>query len=155
MVRSVVASEPVQIRNPGAVRPWQHVLESLAAYLMLGQKLLNGDNAFAEAWNFGPDNDHLLTVERIVKTMQHHWPEITYATAQVRDDLHEAGTLTLDCAKAKQKLKWFPVWDVYQTIEKTTDWYRRFYDNGAVCSLDQIYEYIDSARKKEARWAHS
>lgn len=155
IVRSVVKSESVQIRNPYAIRPWQHVLESLSAYLMLGQKLLEGEQSFAEAWNFGPDNDHILNVETIVKTMQKNWPEIKYSNSQADGSLHEAGTLTLDCTKAKQKLKWLPVWDVYQTIEKTTDWYRQFYDKNTVCSLSQINEYIDFAKQKKARWAQS
>ena len=111
MMRAVSQNGKVKIRNPHATRPWQHVLEPLSGYLLLGQRLLEGRKEFAEAWNFGPSDDGNATVEEIVGQVKKAWPKIDYEIQCDSDQPHEAGMLRLDCSKARAKLQWRPVWD--------------------------------------------
>ena len=127
MMRAVGQNEKVMIRNPHAIRPWQHVLEPLSGYLLLGQKLLEGRKEFAEAWNFGPSEDGNVTVGEIAAQVKKTWPKIDYEIQKSPDQPHEAGMLRLDCSKARTKLKWAPVWDGKIAIKKTTQWYKTFY----------------------------
>ncbi|PIE62658.1 MAG: CDP-glucose 4,6-dehydratase [Desulfobacter postgatei] len=141
IVRAIHQHEKVKIRNPHSIRPWQHVLEPLSGYLLLGQKLLEGEKDFAQAWNFGPSFEENITVEEVVQTMKHIWPEMEYERAQIQDQSHEAGILKLDTSKARQHLKWKPVWDCSQAIQYTAEWYKEFYNNGSILSFDQLEAY--------------
>ena len=159
IMRAVSNNEKVIIRNPGHTRPWQHVLEPLSGYLMLGQKLLEARQEFAEGWNFGPGDESNIEVELVVKKMKECWNKIDYCfqpsnppTLQP-SDLHEAGLLKLDCSKAHSRLNWKPVWDFDKTISVTARWYREFYENGTINSKMDLDEYIRDAREKGLRWA--
>ena len=143
------------IRNPGAVRPWQHVLEALSGYLLLGQKLLEGKSEFTEAWNFGPDDTASIEVKTIAEQLQKNWHKIAFQFSETAPDLHEAGQLKLDCSKARSKLGWSPVWNIGQALQMTTKWYQHFYECNEAISNHQLMEYIGSAKERNLSWAVS
>jgi len=149
IVRAVTQGEPVQIRNPQAIRPWQHVLEPLSGYVLLGQHLLAGRKEFSGAWNFGPRDDDSINVLTVIKKLQKHWPDIKYCTKVDDNKPHEAHLLKLDCSKAAAKLRWKPVWNISTTLEKTAQWYKAYYESGKVISKQQLAEYIDNAKNAQ------
>ena len=118
MMRAASQKQTVKIRNPHAIRPWQHVLEPLGGYLLLGQKLLEGRKTFAEAWNFGPPEEGNMTVGEIADQLKISWPKIEYEINRTADQPHEAGILRLDCSKSRSKLQWKPVWDSNTAVKK-------------------------------------
>jgi CDP-glucose 4,6-dehydratase len=116
-VRAIQQNDKIIIRNPDAVRPWQHVLEPLTGYLTLAEKLYNEGSTFAEAWNFGPDDSDVQTVEWIVRQMCIAWGNnMSYELTSVPQP-HEATYLKLDCSKAKNLLGWKPRWNLKRTLE--------------------------------------
>jgi CDP-glucose 4,6-dehydratase len=151
LVRAVAAGKSLEIRSPHATRPWQHVLESLSGYLLLGQKLLAGDKAFAEAWNFGPEPDGNRSVREVLDGMKVHWPELSWNTTAIPQP-HEATLLYLDAAKARMKLGWRPVWGLEEALEATAHWYRAFIADGTLSSLAQLRAYVARATKEQASW---
>jgi len=153
LMRAASQNSRVRIRNPHATRPWQHVLEPLSGYLLLGQRLLEGRKEFAEAWNFGPSEDGDATVEQFVGQVQKAWPKIAYETGTVSNQPHEAGMLRLDCSKALAKLQWRPVWARKTAVEKTALWYRAFYESNEVKSMENFHSYIADAKSKNCAWA--
>lgn len=153
IMRAVHQGERVKIRNPQAIRPWQHVLEPLSGYLLLGQKLLEGREEFAEAWNFGPSEEGEMTVGELVRQVKLLWPAIDDEVIQRADQPHEAGILRLDCAKARSKLNWLPVWTGREAIEKTASWYRAFYEADEILSRQQLERYVADAGQKHLPWA--
>ncbi|CQD22856.1 NAD-dependent epimerase/dehydratase [Mycobacterium europaeum] len=152
LVRSVVAGEPLVIRSPRATRPWQHVLDCLSGYLLLGQRLLASDPACAEAWNFGPDGEGNRTVEDVLRDLAGSWPQLRWEVTSSPQP-HEAGLLQLDTAKAKMHLGWRPVWNLHQAIYYTANWYRRFLEVGEVPSSDQLATYTTDAVDSGLSWA--
>jgi CDP-glucose 4,6-dehydratase len=142
----------VEIRNPQATRPWQHVLEPLSGYLQIGQKLLEGRREFAEGWNFGPDDNGSVTVREVVENIKKFWPKISYTLAECRDAVHEANLLKLDCSKAHIKLKWRGVWNNLKTFEKTVEWYRSFYERNRILSVEDLNAYIKDAENRGLEW---
>ncbi|MGC4091526.1 MAG: CDP-glucose 4,6-dehydratase [Polyangiaceae bacterium] len=148
LMRAASSGEPALIRNPDSVRPWQHVLEPLCGYLLLGARLLNGDKSCAEGWNFGPADDGTVSVREVVARMQRAWGAIE-AHAKVDPNApHEARLLRLDCSKARTRLDWQPVWDSLATVEITAAWYRAYYERGQLFSLADIARYTEDARKR-------
>jgi CDP-glucose 4,6-dehydratase len=141
IMKSANLGRPVQIRNPLSIRPWQHVLEPLSGYLSLGQKLLEGDKAFADAWNFGPCDDNSMSVEEVVRRIRNYWAKIDYLVSENPKDLHEAALLKLDSSKAIRELKWLPRWDAGKTLKKTAEWYKNYYENGIINTETDIEEY--------------
>jgi len=142
LVRSVTDGDPVQIRSPNATRPWQHVLESLHGYLMLGQRLLERDREYAEAWNFGPDHHGNRRVIEILGQLSAYWPALSWHVTEVPQP-HEATLLHLDSTKARRKLGWEPVWKLEETLLATAEWYRRYHEQGAVSSLQQLETFMN------------
>jgi len=152
IMKAANKSKTATIRSPNAARPWQHVLESLSGYLMLGQKLLEGKTAFAGPWNFGPREEENLKVGTVVQQLQRHWSKIDYRLSSQQDALHEADLLKLDCSKARIQLGWSPVWDIYQALEKTAEWYRHFYECREVLTNQQLSQYAHAAEQKNLEW---
>lgn len=152
IMRAVSMGKKVEIRNPGATRPWQHVLEPLSAYLQIGQKLAEGDADFAEAWNFGPDDNGAITVREVVEYIKQAWPKIDYKPGNRKNAVHEANLLKLDCSKAHTKLNWRNVWDSKMTFKKTVEWYRDFYEKNTISSSDDLSSYIKDAKTKGLEW---
>jgi CDP-glucose 4,6-dehydratase len=153
VMRAVSRNEKVKVRNPYATRSWQHVLEPLSGYLLLGQKLLEGCKEFAEAWNFGPVEDGNATVGEIISQIKSEWPKIDYEINIIPTQPHEAGLLRLDCSKARSKLQWAPIWGGKTAVEKTARWYRAFYESNVVQSMENLHRYIADAQKKHIAWA--
>ena len=154
LVRAIENRRSLEIRSPNATRPWQHVLESLSGYLLLGQKLLSGDKAFADAWNFGPEPEGNRTVSEVLGKLNKYWASMEWHIAE-KSYLHEANLLYLDSAKARSKLGWKPVWGLDLTLEKTAQWYRAWLVNQDVMSKKQLTDYIDAASNAKIEWAVS
>ncbi len=152
LVRAIAGQATFEIRKPSATRPWQHVLESLSGYLLLGQKLLEGKREMGESWNFGPEPGSNRTVEQLLGGLKAHWPELSWQIDS-NTQPHEANLLHLDISKAKTQLGWKPVWAFDETLSATAKWYRAFYSTGKVESRSQIAEYISAARTAGATWA--
>lgn len=152
IVKAASNNETVHIRNPLATRPWQHVLEPLSGYLMLGWRLLEGKKQFAEGWNFGPDLENNVAVSEVVEKSQSFWNKIDYEVDANLSNHHEANLLMLDCSKANKILYWKPVWNLEQTLEKTICWYKKFYQNGELSTNSDLEEFIHSAKDKSLVW---
>lgn len=152
VVRSSLDKKTVIIRSPNSVRPWQHVLESISGYLMLGQKLIERNLKFADAFNFGPHPQDEYRVEQVVQTLKAHWPIISYQVDPPKEMPHEAGLLKLDCTKANQTLEWLPVWDVKKSLLTTISWYRAYYENALIKTQDDLANYVTDAYKQGAKW---
>ncbi|MEM4247713.1 MAG: CDP-glucose 4,6-dehydratase [Candidatus Nanoarchaeia archaeon] len=142
IMRATAKGEEAIIRNPFSIRPWQHVLDPLYGYIMLGEKLLNGDAKFATAWNFGPALEDCLTVEELVKMASREWKRIKYKFQNNSEqNFHEAKILKLDCNKAQTELGWKPVWNSAKAIKKTVEWYKNFHEFNTIKTLENIEEY--------------
>ena len=151
LVRAVQSSCSLEIRSPAATRPWQHVLECLSGYLLLGQKLLEGRTEFADAWNFGPELDSNRTVSEILTELKNYWPQINWHTTKTIQP-HEANYLYLDISKTKKRLDLQPVWSLEDGISATAAWYRGFFESSAVLSRQQLREFTETALAKGLCW---
>jgi CDP-glucose 4,6-dehydratase len=152
---SVSQGKKVNIRNPHATRPWQHVLEPLSGYLQIGQKLLEEKVEFGDAWNFGPSDEGSITVEEVVQNVKKHWDKIDY---EINSQLtyHEANLLKLDCSNAHILLKWKDVWDRDTTFEKTVNWYKLYYENDKeILTKNDLESYITDAKAQSIEWTIS
>lgn len=142
IVRATTENRVTNIRNPESVRPWQHVLDCLFGYLMLGEKLINGQTEFANAWNFAPYSFESLTVKEVSIISKNIWEEVNIEFGKSIEDFHEAGLLKLDNSKALSLLGWKPIWNTQTAIEKTIEWYKSYYLNNEVLTISQIKEYL-------------
>ncbi len=143
---AVAASQykKVQIRNPRSVRPWQHVLDCLYGYLLLGAKLLEEKKEFAEAWNFSPYSTEAKNVEEITAIAKRSWDNIDITFGTPPDNFHEAGLLILDNSKAISKLHWKPVWDTTTAVSKTIEWYKGYYESNSILTGNNIADYLNN-----------
>ena len=142
-VRSILKKEEIIIRNPLSIRPWQHVLEPLSGYIMLAEKLYEKGPRYAEAWNFGPNDQDAKDVEWIVKKICAKWGQNLSYVIDKGEHPHEAHYLKLDCSKAKTELGWHQKWDLEQAIDRVVEWVQAFCkgaDLVDVCQR-QIEEY--------------
>ncbi|EHP44831.1 CDP-glucose 4,6-dehydratase [Cupriavidus basilensis OR16] len=123
--RAAATAQPLRIRSPEATRPWQHVLESLHGYLLLGERLWAGEQALAEAFNFGPAATDNLPVAEVLTRLQVHWPGLQWEVDEAAREQapHEARYLYLDSAKARQVLSWRPRWTLDEALAATAEWY--------------------------------
>ena len=146
IMRAIVTGKSVFIRNPEAIRPWQHVLEPLSGYLMLAQKLYEDGVAYGESWNFGPNDEDAKPVSWIVERLTQMWGEgADWALDLGGDHPHEAQYLKLDCSKAKARLNWHPRWSLEHTLRQIVDWHKLFRDRNNIreITLRQIESYLD------------
>ncbi len=158
IVRAVTAGEPVVVRNPDAVRPWQHVLEPLSGYLWLGARLLRDGHDFAGAWNFGPsDAGGDRTVRWLVEEFLDAWGVGEWVAPPIAaPQPHEAHHLALDISKARDRLGWAPVWDAAEAVRRTAAWYAAYdADPGTARPLldGQLGAYEADARAAGLVWA--
>ncbi|MBN4051218.1 CDP-glucose 4,6-dehydratase [bacterium AH-315-M05] len=152
IAKSVIEGNKVKIRSPKSVRPWQHVLEPLSGYLLLGQKLLEGKREFASAWNFGPGNASCIDVHEVIKLIKQYWDKVEVVIDKEQDKFHEAGLLKLDSSKASLDLGWAPVWDIDKTIKKTVEWYDEYITAKKISSNEDIVNYVNDAKAMKLSW---
>jgi CDP-glucose 4,6-dehydratase len=149
ILRAQLGGRPLEIRNPRAVRPWQHVLEPLSGYLLLAQRLWEGQGAYAEAWNFGPEATDARPVSWVVEQVAALFEPLTARGDRNRGHPHEAGHLTIDSSKARQRLGWTPRWPVGRAIQRVVEWHRSHLagaDMREVC-VRQIADYASEQQQ--------
>jgi len=153
IVRAFQKNENLLVRNPNAIRPWQHVLDALSGYLLLAKQLTEdmGNRFWHNAWNFGPSSEDNISVKEIVEWATQYWGGGQYRFASSpNENMHEAGLLRLDCSKSIQHLGWKPVWHAKQAVSKTIEWYKKnllSHENAATISIEQIRSYLSSAKE--------
>jgi CDP-glucose 4,6-dehydratase len=147
-VRALRDGKPIEVRNPGAVRPWQHVLEALGGYLLLGVRMAKSPRKYGGAWNFGPAPSSSVPVRRLVELAIGAWGDGTWRRSGGKTKPHEAGLLTLDTRKARAELGWNPCLDIEQAVRSSIAWYKAAdagQDMGDV-SRRQIRDYMEKMR---------
>ncbi|MGH4052940.1 MAG: CDP-glucose 4,6-dehydratase [Clostridium sp.] len=142
-IRALKENKDIQLRNPKAIRPWQHVLEPLSGYLQLASKMYEDGESYCSGWNFGPDGDSIVSVGRIVDGIIMEWGSGKCLDTSQENAPHEANLLKLDCTKAKTYLKWSPKLTVEEAIKLTVDWYKQSNnkDMFETC-VNQIENYV-------------
>jgi CDP-glucose 4,6-dehydratase len=146
-IRSLINEKAIEIRNPMATRPWQHVLEPLSGYMVLAKKLFEDPVRFSGSWNFGPTIDSIKTVKELAERTLEIFGKGSLIIGKMETDKHEAGLLHLNCDKSNHLLNWNPTWKFDQTLKRTIEWYRD-YLNGADprnLSLKNIYQYMEES----------
>ena len=151
-------NEIVDIRSPGATRPWQHVLEPLSGYLALGAELSKSNLLHGEAYNFGPPAHQNHSVSELIDEMTKYWEQVRWNdTSQSQQHVHEAGLLKLNCDKALYDLNWQPTLQFEDTVRMTVEWYKHYYQNNDHSMRDftiaQIDEYMQLAIQRGLQWA--
>tara|TARA_R110002126_G_scaffold110918_1_gene248367 strand:- start:80484 stop:81569 length:1086 start_codon:yes stop_codon:yes gene_type:complete len=143
-IRAIEQEQVIELRNPTATRPWQHVLEPLAGYLVLADRLREQPTNYAGAWNFGPSTEEVRTVHEVAITMIEHLGKGTVEIQGAGEHQHEAQLLQLSCDKAHQKLGWYPRWDVTKTLEATASWYKMILagSDAEAITRQQVYDYF-------------
>ncbi len=147
-IRGINSGIDIEIRNPIAVRPWQHVLEPLSGYLLLGQKLLEEGQKFADGFNFGPREESVLTVAEVAKKVTEFYGRGRVVVGEA-SPLHEAGLLMLNIEKAKKVLGWTPTYSADDAIKSTVEWYKKFYSQQERMldfTIKQIEDYEESVK---------
>jgi len=143
IIRAFEKGRIAQIRNPHAVRPWQHVMEPLRGYLVLAEKLINEGAKYSEGWNFGPKNEDARPVEWIVEQMASNWGDSARWESDSGEHPHEAGLLKLDISKVRNRLGWKPCLDLNDALNLVIDWAQE-HKQGAqmrVVTQNQILTY--------------
>jgi CDP-glucose 4,6-dehydratase len=145
-MQAFLAGEPLRIRNPSSVRPWQHALDPVLGYLTLVERLA-GDARFVGGWNFGPDAASEVPVGTVVEHLIALWGEDARWTADAGPHPHEAAYLRLDCAKARSELGWTPRLDLARGLHLTVDWYKALREGRDLrkVSLDQLDQVVGAA----------
>jgi CDP-glucose 4,6-dehydratase len=152
-IRALTRGEPIPVRNPGAVRPWQHVLEPLGGYLLLGARLLgvgtDRPERFCEGFNFGPNTEATRPVRDVVGALLAAWGSGSWDDRSDPTAVHEAKLLRLSIEKAWAALGWSPRWGFERTLAETARWYRAWHEGASGTALDalcsaQIAQYLDA-----------
>lgn len=146
-VRAAINKENIIIRNPNSIRPYQHVLEPLFAYLLIAQKQYE-NKQFADSYNVGPNEKDCVTTGKIVELFVNKWGEGLKWECKEAKGPHEANYLKLDCSKIKKNINWEPVWNINKAIEKTVEFSKTYINKGNLeeCIINQIKEYIESGK---------
>jgi len=151
LMRGFSLNEKVLIRNPNAIRPWQHVLEPLRGYLQLAEKLLAGKRDFATAWNFGPSEEDARPVKWIVEEIARKWSPTASWMLDEGPHPHEATYLKLDCARARNLLGWNPALGLSDALQLIVEWYKQWQAGSDMqkITLDQIaaYQQLSTGRR--------
>lgn len=155
-VKAWSEGDKVQVRNLSATRPWQHVLEPLSGYLLVGQRLFEDPELNGESFNFGPNADQNSTVGDLIDEMQKYWSGADVEViSDSGDQKKEANLLKLCCDKALHFLSWKPTLNFEETVQFTVEWYRKYYDeNEDVFDITckQIEDYVQLASKSHQKW---
>ncbi|GAB3777542.1 CDP-glucose 4,6-dehydratase [Spirosoma horti] len=145
IVRALQSGVSIPVRNPNAIRPWQHVLEPISGYLLLGAKATVEPSTYTGAWNFGPHMEDCLNVQTLVETAIRVWGTGDYTVLTGTNQPHEAGLLKLDISKTTNELGWKPKYNSHKAIQMTLDWFKRSSENRETISEftgNQIREYM-------------
>ena len=139
-------NDPVVVRNPSATRPWQHVLEPLSGYLVLAERLFIDGDRYAEAWNFGPEDDDVQQVRSVIDYLVEKWGDGVSWIHDESEQPHEAQLLKLDISKAKQLLGWHPKWSLFRTLDSIVEWQKVWLSGGDIkaLTLKQIRQFEQS-----------
>jgi CDP-glucose 4,6-dehydratase len=151
LARAASSHASLMLRYPGATRPWQHVLEPLSGYLMIGWRLLEGKAVFAHGWNFGPSISSNLSVLELTSEAALIWPDVKYETGN-EPQPHEAGYLMLDSTMAKKELLWDTVWNFKTTVRKTIEWYKDYYSHSGIRTAHDLQDFVIEATEKSIIW---
>lgn len=146
IVRGIAGNQPIVIRRPDSVRPWQHVLEPLRGYLLLAERLWH-NREYAEAWNFGPRQADAVTVREVAQRLVSTWGKGELHVQPDPSAPHEAQYLRLNTSKACNRLAWRPLLDLKQSLKWTAEWYRSYYDeprSAATRTAEQIQRYSEA-----------
>ncbi len=149
-IRSINQNIDIEIRNPASIRPWQHVLEPLSGYLLLGQKLLEEGKKYAQSFNFGPKKESVLNVAEVAQKVCEYYGK-GEVVVHKKDDLHEANLLMLNIEKAQEFLGWTPTLTIKEAIKNTVDWYKHFYQKDTDMydfTLKQIKDYEEKFNER-------
>jgi CDP-glucose 4,6-dehydratase len=154
-VKALKNNEPVGIRSPQSLRPWQYVLEPLSGYLLLASRMYDNGEKYSGAWNFGPDNKSVITVEELVKRLIVYWGSGQYRDLSNRlsSEPHESGVLSLDISKAINLLNWRPTLNVDEAISCAVRWYKTDGVDYNFC-VEQINDYADKLRERQEIGRH-
>ena len=147
-IKALEEGKEIEIRSPKSIRPWEHVLEPLSGYLLLGQRLIENPVKYADGWNFGPNLDSIVTVWEIAEKVVKYYGKGELKDISNPNELHEAKLLALDIAKARFELGWKPTLNIDETIEMTVEWYREYEKMSTyeIC-VNQIVKFIDKGDK--------
>ena len=155
-IRSLSTNQDIHIRNPTAVRPWQHVLESISGLFCLSKKMWDNPSLYAQPWNFGPlINNENVTVSQLASQIISEWGSGNCNNVS-HNEPHEANLLMLDSSKAIEKLDWHPVYSIKDGVSKTISWYKEYFTNDnnmQEFTQNQILEYVEHAKKMNIVWA--
>jgi len=143
-IRAIESNRPIQLRNPQATRPWQHVLEPLSGYLLLAAQLRSEPKKYEGAWNFGPSDAEVRTVQDVAATIINHLARGRIEIAELHGHQHEAQLLQLNCDKAHQYLGWYPRWSVDKTLAATAEWYKAIMGGAEAETVtrSQLHDYF-------------
>jgi CDP-glucose 4,6-dehydratase len=157
-IRALIAKDPIVVRNPGAIRPWQHVLECLSGYLWLAARLTQEPKTsrLASPFNFGPEPSARQPVRRLVEEVLKGWPG-KWVDGSAPNTVHEATLLSLSIEKAGALLGWYPTWNFAEAVHQTIDWYheRHAKQNADMLGFSraQLEAYVRTARARNLAWA--
>jgi CDP-glucose 4,6-dehydratase len=157
-IRALREQRAIQVRNPGATRPWQHVLDPLHGYLTLAARLSTNPTRYSGSWNFGPDGSCVRNVGELVASMIRIWGSGSVELAPQCNAPEEAQLLQLNCEKAHQELRWRPLWDFDRAVHETVTWYRKWHEGNEALdlSIGQIQDHMrdqDNLKSAEDREA--
>ena len=144
-ISSLEINEPVIIRNPSAVRPWQHVLEPLSGYILLAEKMFENPGQYCEAWNFGSEEGSIKSVGEVTDLVIQNWGEGSWQDQSEKNAPHETNILKLDISKARTRLGWNPVMSIEQAVTATVDWYKSYKEKNMYRFCEQQIESYMSA----------
>jgi CDP-glucose 4,6-dehydratase len=155
-IRSLSSNLEISLRNPSSVRPWQFVLEPISGMLWLATKMLNDKKQFSDAWNFGPFIDKNITTTSLVQEIIKSWGSGKF-TSHSENNIPEAKTLFLDTTKSENQLGWKSVYSFNETVSKTIDWYKNYFNNVDMKRFteQQIQDYSQRAKDLKLIWQHS
>lgn len=144
-INALLKPKPIVLRNPQAIRPWQHVLEPLSGYLLLASMLIEAPREYSGSWNFGPRSESIRTVRDVAERIAGLWGHGTVQERPQANAPHEAQTLALNCDKANRLLGWQPKWDFERAVAETVSWYRRVAVGESVdqVSSQQVFSYME------------
>ncbi|MFA4823691.1 MAG: CDP-glucose 4,6-dehydratase [Methanoregula sp.] len=145
-IRALQNNKPIELRNPYATRPWQHVLEPLSGYLLLASRMYDNPKQYSGSYNFGPESREMHTVQDVAKELISVWGAGEIKITKKDNDPPEAGLLHLNCDKAHHHLGWYPRWGFEKTVEQTANWYKSVKTGKSAESVtrQQIVEYMES-----------